>query len=204
MQKRRIVSKRIITEPTNVYDISIDNDDQYYILESGLISHNTFDKYSPVEISGGSGVKYFADVSIITFKGKQKEGTEQIGIVLRLRTHKSRFMQENKEVKIVIAFKKGFNKYSSLYELAQEFKTFKKEGFSWILADGQKVTMKKIREQPSKYFVGENLEAIRQDIMENFGFGENVFDISDDEELEDIVIDEEEEEDDNEDSEEII
>lgn len=158
------------------------------IIQSPFIIVNhiyaTMDKYSPTEISGGSGGKYMADIILSLTKGKQKEGTEQIGVVIRLNTYKSRFMQENKSVKLILSFKNGLYKYSDLIEKVTELKLFNKEGFSYILPDGSKVTMKKVRENRSKYLIGENLEVIRNGILDDFGFG-NASIIGDSEDVED-------------------
>lgn len=145
------------------------------IIQSPFIIVNhvyaTMDKYSPTEISGGSGGKYMADIILSLTKGKQKEGTEQIGVIIRLATYKSRFMQENKAVKLVLSFEKGLYKYSDLIEKVTELKLFKTEGYSYLLPEGGKTTMKQVRENRSKYLVGKNLEVIRDGIMADFGFG---------------------------------
>ncbi len=146
----------------------------------------SLDQYKPPVESGGSGVAYMKDVSLLINKKKQKDGTEHIGSLLQLTAGKSRFMQEGKSVVVALNFKKGINKYSYLYDLANELKVFKKDGYSWILADGTKATMKSIRENQSKYFKNEqNLQAVRDAVYENFTFGGDTFMDDIDDEMED-------------------
>ena len=148
-----------------------------------IINHvySTMDQYAPQAVGGGSGTKYMSDVSLIATKAKQKEGTEQIGIILGLKIDKSRFMQENKLIKLPIHFKKGLYKYAYLIDFAQENNLFEREGISFILPDGTKAKMKDVRDNPSKYLNDINLDFLRKKIMDIFGFGSNCFEMDQEE-----------------------
>ena len=151
-----------------------------------LINHvySTMDMYSPEAVSGGSGLKYMADISLVIGKGKQKEGTEQIGVVLNLKTDKSRYMKENKSIKLILNFKKGLSKYSSVMELVDEFKLLSKEGHSYILPDGTKEKMSVVRSNPKCLFENESfMETFRQALMNDFKIGLADGEISDDTEI---------------------
>ena len=133
-------------------------------------TYSTMDKYKPQEASGGSGPKYMSDIHLMLSKSKNKVGKEQIGVKVKVLVAKSRFMIENKSVSIYIDFKRGIRKLSSLVQLAHDLKIFKKEGISYILPDGQKVKMKEVRENTKKYMNETNLQAIRDGILDDFGF----------------------------------
>jgi hypothetical protein len=101
-------------------------------------------------------------------------------------------MIENKFIRILLHFKKGLYKYSHLVELAKELEVFKKEGISYIMPDGQKKKMKEVRENASKFMFGENMNALRDAIKDEFGFkklDDNIDieeEFADDEEVEEI------------------
>ena len=141
-----------------------------------IIVNHTYagmDKYNPEIISGGSGPRYMADVSLVLHKYRDKdEGSKkQTGVRITIHVHKSRYMIENKSVNIILHFKKGLYKFSSLYELARDTGAFVKEGISFKMPDGRKTLMKNVRLKAFEYMSGENLEAIREAIKEDFGFG---------------------------------
>lgn len=138
-----------------------------------VVNHTyaTFDKYDPQKASGGSGPVYMSDVHIMLFKTKEKEGKKQVGVLIRAKLVKSRFMIENKDVRILLHFKKGLYKFSNLVQWAQEFGVFVKEKISYVMPDGRKKKMKEVRENASKFMIGKNLEATRKAVMDEFGFG---------------------------------
>ena len=138
--------------------------------------YSTYDMYNPQAISGGSAWKYMSDISITITKGKQKEGTDQIGIVLNLKVEKSRFMTENKSVKVILNFKKGLNPYSSIYDNIIEWGILPREKNSLILPSGEKVGMKQIKDNISDYMqIPEFVEVVRKAFINKFSFdGEEV------------------------------
>lgn len=134
-------------------------------------TYSTFDKYSPYAASGGSGPTFMSDIHLMLFKSKEKEGKSQVGVKIRVRVDKSRFMIEGKDVYMILHFKRGLYKMSNLVELAYDLEVFKKEGISFILPNGKKHRMKDVRTKPSKFIDKETLEAIRLAIIDKFGFG---------------------------------
>lgn len=133
--------------------------------------YSTFDQYNPLEVSGGSGGKYMADVILLLQKYKDKDGSNQIGVRIKTTVIKSRYMIENKFVNIMLHFKKGLYRFSHLVDMAYESDVFKKEGISFILPDGVKAKMKDVREKTSKFMNETNLKAIGEAIQEEFAFG---------------------------------
>ena len=144
-----------------VFDIEVAKD-HHYILEDGLVSHN-------------SGFMYMADIIILLSKAKAKEeGTkDQIGVEITCRVNKSRYMQEGKMVKLLLSFKHGLFKYSYLTSIGKSLNLFKKDGNSLILPDGKKVSMKDMRAPKTsvEYFTPEVLRAVRDVIKKEFEFG---------------------------------
>ena len=131
----------------------------------------TFDQWNPLEVSGGSGGKYMADIILLLLKYKDKEGSDQVGVRIKTCVLKSRYMVENKNIDVLLHFKKGLYKYSSLVALADEFKVFNKEGISYVLPDGIKAKMKDVREKTSKFMTEPVLKSIGEAIHKEFSFG---------------------------------
>ncbi len=150
-------------------------------------SYQTMDMYSPDEQSGGGGVKYASDVTLMLTKAKAKEGTEHIGAIISATVHKSRFMPENKKAKIMVMFKKGIQKYSYLLDLGLELDIIEKEGNSYVLNE-IKMTKSNITKTPEKFFTAPGLQILRDGIKEKWSFGnsDEDVDLTDPEELEGI------------------
>jgi RecA/RadA recombinase len=133
-------------------------------------------EYAQEETSGGGGVKYMSDITLILTKAKEKDTSKkQVGIVVTLTTRKSRYMKENKQVKIVIHFERGMYRYSDMVIKAYDLDVLKKDGISFKFppdySKESKVKMADVRKKASKYLKGETLEILRKAIMADFGFG---------------------------------
>lgn len=147
-------------------------------------TYKVMDEYSADETSGGGGPKYMSDVSLVLTKSKEKDSSKkQIGIMITLQTRKSRYMKENKQVKVLISFTRGMYRFSDLVNKAAEFGVFKKANAqTFALPDGTEAKMKDVRQRASKYIKGETLDLIRTAILADFGFGmeDGKFDFFDD------------------------
>lgn len=88
------------------YDISV-KDAEHYILENGVVSHNT-------------GVMYSANTVLFVTKAQEKEGSDLVGYNFTLKAEKSRFIKEGSKLPLTVTFDKGINKYSGLFDLALE------------------------------------------------------------------------------------
>ena len=158
-------------------------------------------EYTPDETSGGGGTKYMCDISLILTKAKEKDASKkQSGIIITMTVRKSRYMKENKTVKILISFARGMYRFSDIVNKATDLEVLKK-------ADNQnycfppeydktaKVKMKEVRMHASKYFTGDLLNATRDAIKADFSFGieDGKFELFDDmEDLKDVDAAEEE------------
>jgi KaiC/GvpD/RAD55 family RecA-like ATPase len=149
-------------------------------------TYNTMSEYEPDETSGGGGVKYMSDISLILTKAKEKEGKNQTGIIITLQVRKSRYMKENKTVKILISFTRGMYRFSDLVNKARELDILKKDGNSFLMPPDydkeKKVAMADVRKHTSKYFKGDTLQLLRDAIKADFDFGmeDGKFDFFDD------------------------
>jgi len=105
----KIVSvKTVGSKP--VYDISIKSDDydeQYYVLENGVMSHN-------------SGSYYSADNIFIIGRQQEKEGTEIVGYNFIINIEKSRYVREKSKIPVTVSFDGGISRWSGLLDLALE------------------------------------------------------------------------------------
>lgn len=104
-------------DPQNVYDISV-ADVEHYILENGVVTHNT-------------GSYYGSDTIFIVGRRQDKDGTEVTGYDFVLNIEKSRFVKEKSKFPISIAFSGGMNRWSGLLELALEGQYLVKPKNGW-------------------------------------------------------------------------
>jgi hypothetical protein len=126
MKKLKLISKKEVNNNLKVYDIEV-ADEHHYILENGIISHNSIGSFFPHdEISGGGGIKYNASIIFMLTKSKltdkdstdhvQKQGLDQhtkVGIVVTITPIKQRFARPIK-VQIHIPFYKKPNAFVGL------------------------------------------------------------------------------------------
>lgn len=142
----------------NVCDIAV-KDAEHYILENGVVSHN-------------SGAEYAADTIVYLSKAqdKDKDGTH-IGTIVTARTTKSRFTREKSSVKLRISFDTGLDRYYGLCDIAVRGGVFNKVSTRLELPDGTKVFETQIYREPEKYFTPEILDMIDKAAGELFKFG---------------------------------
>jgi hypothetical protein len=100
-----------------VYDIAV-TDDEHYILENGVISHN-------------SGLIYSANQAFIIGKSQVKEGTDIVGYNFTINVEKSRFVREKSKLPFTVTYENGIMKYSGLLDIALELGTIQKVGVGW-------------------------------------------------------------------------
>jgi hypothetical protein len=127
-----------------------------------------------------------SDISLILTKAKEKEGKNQTGIIITLLVRKSRYMKENKTVKILISFTRGMYRFSDLVNKARELDVIKKDGNSFLMPPDyhktKKIEMAEVRKHTSKFFKGDTLQMLRDAIKADFDFGmeDGKFDFFDD------------------------
>ena len=88
----------------NVFDISV-KDVEHYVLENGVITHNT-------------GSYYSADNIFILGRQQEKEGTEVVGYNFIINVEKSRYVREKSKIPISVSFAGGISRWSGLLDVA--------------------------------------------------------------------------------------
>ena len=128
-----------------------------------LITNHVYDvvgSYIPTkEMAGGSGLKYSASTICFLGKKKEKDGTEVVGNIIKVKMAKSRFTKENKQVEVLLTYD-IFKKVANRYELL----------------DGSKVYGKVIQKDPQKYFTKDVMEKIEKAVEKEFLYGDYVRD----------------------------
>ena len=89
-----------------VYDISV-KDAEHYVLENGVVTHNT-------------GSYYSADNIFILGRQQEKEGTEVIGYNFIINVEKSRYVKEKSKIPVSVSFDGGISRWSGLLDIALE------------------------------------------------------------------------------------
>jgi RecA/RadA recombinase len=79
-------------------------------------------------VSGGTGVMYSADWVWIVGRQQDKVGTEIKGYNFVINIEKSRFVKEKSKIPISVSWDGGIDKYSGLFDLAQELGYIKGSG----------------------------------------------------------------------------
>lgn len=87
-----------------VYDISVD-EVEHYVLENGVVTHNTGGHYSATNI-------FFIS------KSQEKDGRDLTGFTFKIKAEKSRYVREQSIFPMTVSFKGGINKYTGLLEIA--------------------------------------------------------------------------------------
>jgi len=107
-----------LDEKETTYDVQIE-DSHHYILDNGIISHNTQDLFPQAVQSGGEGINYSASVIVYLSIAKLKTGSEDdldlgsSGVVVTAKSRKNRIAKP-KKVKFEIDHTKGVNPYKGL------------------------------------------------------------------------------------------
>lgn len=87
-----------------VYDINVD-DVHHYILENGIITHN-------------SGIMYSSDCVILITKSQDKRNNEIVGYNFNLNVMKGRHSREKAKIPLNVTFDGGINVWSGLLDCA--------------------------------------------------------------------------------------
>ena len=127
----------------------------------------------PVEMGGGSGLKYASSTIIYLTKSKERDGTEIVGNIIKAKTHKSRLSKENKDVKIRLYYdERGLDRYYGLLELGELGGLWKNVAGRYEM-NGKKVYAKAILKEPEVYFTEEVMQQLDQIARKEFSYGTN-------------------------------
>lgn len=140
-----------------------------------LVTNHVYDvvgAYVPMkEIGGGSGLKYAASTIAMLGKKKDKEGTDVVGNIIKVKMYKSRLSKENGQVEVKLSYTSGLDRYYGLLELAEKYNIIKKVSTRYELPDGTKVFGKAINSEPEKYFTPEIMAQLEVAAKQEFSYG---------------------------------
>lgn len=136
-----------------------------------LMTNHTYDvigSYVPTkEMGGGSGLKYAASTIIYLGKKKEKEGTEQVGNIIKCEAKKSRLTKEGSKTEVQLFFDaRGLQKYYGLLD----WTPWPNSGGRYEI-DGKKYWGKEIMKEPEKFFTQEVLDQIDAAVAKQFKYG---------------------------------
>jgi RecA/RadA recombinase len=88
--------------------------------------------YSKAVVSGGTGIYYSANQIFIIGKSQEKDGTDLVGFNFTINIEKSRYVKEKSKLPFRVLFNGGIQKWSSLFDLAQESGHVIKPKIGWF------------------------------------------------------------------------
>ena len=143
----------------DVYDIKVE-EDFHYILENGIVSHN-------------SGLKYAASTIVFLSKKKDKDSEGQvIGNIIHCKLYKSRLTKENQMIDVRLNYDSGLNLYYGLLDLALKHGIFKKVSTRIELPNGDKTFEKTINDDPEKFFTPDVMAQLELAAAKEFKYGQ--------------------------------
>jgi len=89
-----------------VYDLSVE-DAEHYVLEHGVVTHNT-------------GSYYSSDNIFIVGRRQEKDGDEVSGYSFIINVEKSRYVKEKSKIPVTVLYDGGISRYSGIFDLALE------------------------------------------------------------------------------------
>ena len=123
------------------------------------------------EMGGGSGLKYAASTIMYLSKSKEKDGTDVVGNIIKVRANKSRFTKENSQVATRLFFDaRGLDKYYGLLELGEKYGVFTRKGNRVVVGESS-VYPSVILADPEKYFTPEVMEQLEEAARKEFSYG---------------------------------
>ena len=140
-----------------------------------VVTNHTYDvvgSYIPMkEMGGGSGLKYAASSIVYLSKKKEKDGTEVVGNIVKIKNQKSRLTRENSMCEVRLTYNPGLDRYYGLLQLAEKYNIFKKVSTKYELPDGKKVFGKQINDNPAIYFKEDVLKKLDEVAKKEFMYG---------------------------------
>ena len=140
-----------------------------------LVTNHVYElvgSYVPTkELGGGTGLKYAASTIAMLSKRKEKDGTDVVGNIVKIKMYKSRLSKENSQIEVLLTYAKGLDRYYGLLDLAEKYKIFKKVSTRYQLPDGTSCFGKNINEEPEKYYTPQVMELLEKAVQQEFKYG---------------------------------
>lgn len=140
-----------------------------------IVTNHTYEvvgAYVPTkEMGGGTGLKYSASTILFLSKKKEKEGTEVVGNIIKVKAQKSRFTKENSDIETRLFYDaRGLDKYYGLLELGEKYGVFQRKGNRVVVGESS-VYPSVILADPEKYFTPEIMQALDECARKEFLYG---------------------------------
>jgi RecA/RadA recombinase len=140
-----------------------------------IVTNHTYEvvgAYVPTkEMGGGSGLKYSASSILFLSKKKEKDGTEVVGNIIKVKAQKSRFTKENSDIETRLFYDaRGLDKYYGLLELGEKYGVFQRKGNRVVVGESS-VYPSVILADPEKYFTPEIMQALDECARKEFLYG---------------------------------
>ena len=141
-----------------------------------IVTNHTYDvvgSYIPTkEMGGGSGLKYAASTIVYLSKKKEKDGTDVVGNIIKVKAAKSRLTKENAQIETRLFYDElGLDRYYGLLELGEKYGVFERVGNRYRIGESN-VYPKSILSDPEKYFTKEVMQALDECANKEFKYGE--------------------------------
>lgn len=140
-----------------------------------IVTNHTYEvvgAYVPTkEMGGGTGLKYAASTILFLSKKKEKDGTEVVGNIIKVKAQKSRFTKENSDIETRLFYDaRGLDKYYGLLELGEKYGVFQRKGNRVVVGESS-VYPSVILADPEKYFTPEIMQALDECAHKEFLYG---------------------------------
>lgn len=127
-----------------VYDLTVnalEYDKQNYVLENGVVTHNTGSYYSA------------NDIWIIGRQQEKEKGTTEVaGFNFIINIEKSRTVKEKSKIPITVMLESGIEKWSGLFDVALAGDFIKEMSSGWYSTDGEKKRRKADIEDDNEFW----------------------------------------------------
>lgn len=142
-----------------------------------IVTNHTYEvvgAYVPTkEMGGGTGLKYSASSILFLSKKKEKDGTDIVGNIIKVKAQKSRFTKENSQIETRLFYDaRGLDKYYGLLELGEKYGVFQRRGNRIVVGESS-VYPSVILANPEKYFTPEVMQALDECAKKEFMYGSN-------------------------------
>jgi RecA/RadA recombinase len=140
-----------------------------------IVTNHTYEvvgAYVPTkEMGGGTGLKYSASSILFLSKKKEKDGTDIVGNIIKVKAQKSRFTKENSQIETRLFYDaRGLDKYYGLLELGEKYGVFQRRGNRIVVGESS-VYPSVILANPEKYFTPEVMQALDECARKEFMYG---------------------------------
>ena len=140
-----------------------------------IVTNHTYEvvgAYVPTkEMGGGTGLKYSSSTILFLSKKKEKDGTEVVGNIIKVKAQKSRFTKENSDIETRLFYDaRGLDKYYGLLELGEKYGVFQRKGNRVVVGESS-VYPSVILADPEKYFTPEIMQALDECAQKEFLYG---------------------------------